>query len=93
MQRFFLNVRHGAAIEAPDEDGAEFEGIEQAYLAAFKSAQELWQELLRRHEDPRPYTYEITNAAGIVLMELSFSEVLEACHPRDGSVHSLSRIG
>jgi uncharacterized protein DUF6894 len=62
--------------------GANFESVEAAYLEAFESVQELWPMLLEDRRDPREYAFEITNCAGVVLMELPFSEPLDNC--RDG---------
>jgi hypothetical protein len=64
---------------APDDDGAEFASIEEAYLESFKGAQELWPELLRNRQDPRQYVYNITDSDGAVLMELPFAEIVECC--------------
>ena len=64
---------------APDDDGAEFASIEEAYLESFRGAQELWPELLRNRQDPRQYAFEITDRDGAVLMELPFAEIVECC--------------
>jgi hypothetical protein len=79
VQRFFLNLRRGEVSVAPDDDGAEFASIEEAYLESFKGAQELWPELLRNRQDPRQYAYHITDSDGAVLMELPFAEIVECC--------------
>lgn len=80
MQRFHLHLRQGEALACPDDEGAAFDNLEAAYLEAFHSAQELWPILLEDRRDPRRYVFEITNSAGAVLIELPFSELLEACH-------------
>jgi hypothetical protein len=64
---------------APDDEGAVFASIEEAYLETFKGAQELWPELLRNRQDPSQYAYDITDGDGAVLMELPFAEVVECC--------------
>ena len=79
MQRFYLHLRRGEMAVAPDDDGAEFASIEEAYLETFKGAQELWLELLRDRQDPRQYVYDITDGDGAVLMELPFAEIVESC--------------
>jgi hypothetical protein len=79
VQRFYLNLRRGDLTVAPDDEGADFASIEEAYLESFKGAQELWPELLRNRQDPRQYTYEITDGCGAVLMELPFAEIVECC--------------
>jgi len=79
VQRFYLNLRRGETAVAPDDDGAEFASIEEAYLESFRGAQELWPELLRNRHDPRQYAFEITDRDGAVLMELPFAEIVECC--------------
>jgi hypothetical protein len=79
VQRFYLNLRRGDLTVAPDDEGADFASIEEAYLESFKGAAELWPELLRNRQDPRQYTYEITDRCGAVLMELPFAEIVECC--------------
>ena len=79
MQRFYLNLPRGETSVAPDDDGAEFASIEEAYLESFKGAQELWPELLRNRRDPRQYAYDITDSDGAVLMELPLAEIVECC--------------
>jgi hypothetical protein len=81
VARYHLHIRKGQVLECEDKDGAEFASLEDAYLEAFASAQELWDELLRGHHDPRQYTFVIAGADGAALTELSFQEVLESCHP------------
>ena len=81
MQRFYLNLYRGKALAAPDDEGAEFASIEDAFLEAFSSAQELWPEFLRKRQDPREYAFHIADARGVVLMEVPFAEVLESCRP------------
>jgi hypothetical protein len=79
VQRFFLNLRRGEMTAAPDDEGADFASIEEAYLESFKGAQELWPELLRNRQDPRQYAFDITDSEGAVLMELPFPEIVECC--------------
>jgi hypothetical protein len=81
VQRLHLNLRQGEILVAPDHEGAEFASIEEAFLEAFRGAQELWSELLRDRQDPRRYAYEITDARGVILMEVPFVEILESCRP------------
>jgi hypothetical protein len=64
---------------APDDEGAVFASIEEAYLETFKGARELWPELLRNRQDPSQYAYDITDGDGAVLMELPFAEIVECC--------------
>ena len=78
MPRFHLHLT-GLRWTAPDDEGAEFECIEHAYLEAFKSAQEVWRELLLQREDPRACAFEIADGAGALLMTVPLTEVLDAC--------------
>jgi hypothetical protein len=79
VQRFYFNLRRGEIIVAPDDEGADFASIEEAYLESFKGAKELWPELLRNRQDPRQYAYDITDKDGVVLMELPLAEIVECC--------------
>jgi hypothetical protein len=79
VQRFYLNLRRGETSVAPDDEGADFASIEEAYLESFKGAQELWPELLRHRQDPRQYAFEITDRDGAVVMELPFAEIVDSC--------------
>jgi hypothetical protein len=79
MQRYYLHIRQAGVLVFPDDEGADFESVEAAYLEAFESAQELWPILLEGRRDPRGYSFEITNDAGGVLMEVPFSELLDNC--------------
>ena len=79
MQRYHLHIRQAGVLVSPDDQGAEFESVEAAYLEAFESARELWPILLEDRRDPRRYSFEITNSAAVVLMEVPFSELLDNC--------------
>src|SRR5262249_12700314 len=71
----------GPRSVVPDEEGAEFESLEHAYLEAFKGARDLWRELLLRRQDPRAFSFEITDVSGSPLMTVPLSEVLDTCRP------------
>lgn len=81
MQRFYLNLRRGETLVAPDHEGAEFSSIEAAFLEVFRGAKELWPELLLNRQDPRQYAYQIADRGGMVLMDVPFVEILESCRP------------
>lgn len=83
MARFHLHLI-GPRGAYPDEEGGEFESAEHAYLEVFKSAQEIWHELLLKLEDPRSFVFHITDAAGTSIVTVPFTEVLDACR---GSPH------
>jgi hypothetical protein len=80
MPRYHLNLA-GPRTVVPDEEGAEFESLEHAYLEAFKGARDLWRELLLRRQDPRAFSFEITDVSGSPLMTVPLSEVLDTCRP------------
>lgn len=81
MQRYYFHLRKSGVREIEDEEGAGFACLEDAYLEAFKGAQELSQVLMRERRDPSGYAYEIVAGNGVVLMDLPFSEVLDIGHP------------
>jgi hypothetical protein len=96
MPRYYLHLKDlDGAVVADDADGADFEGVEQAFLAAFDGARELWGLFLRDRLDPRRHLYEITDATGEVLMTLPFAEILDSCRRAHGhpirSVESCER--
>jgi hypothetical protein len=79
--RFYLHIRKGEVLECEDNEGAEFPALEDAYLEAFASAQELWNALIRNRRDPRQFAFVITGADGVALTELPFGEILDTCRP------------
>jgi hypothetical protein len=81
MARYYLHIRKGEVLECDDKDGAEFATLEDAYLEAFASAQELCNDLIRKHRDPRQFAFVIAGADGVALTELPFAEILDSCHP------------
>jgi Domain of unknown function (DUF6894) len=81
MARYYLHIRRGEALECEDKHGAEFAGLEHAYLEAFASAQELWNDFIRKQRDPRQFAFVITGADGVALTELPFGEILDTCRP------------
>ena len=87
MPRYHLKLKNleGRTI-ADDEDGADFESVEQAFMAAFEGARELWGLFLLDRVDPRRHVYELTDAAGEVMFTLPFTEILDSC--RSVRVHS-----
>ena len=81
MTRCYFNFRQGSFYSA-DEEGCDFENVEDAYLAAVSAAQDMWRELLIQREDPLLCAFEVTDSYGRDLFCLPFSEVLEACRHR-----------
>ena len=52
MARYYLHIWKGEVLECEDKEGAEVASLEDAYLEAFASAQELWNDLIRKRRDP-----------------------------------------
>jgi hypothetical protein len=78
MSRYFFNFRQ-SDVYSVDEEGCDFDDLDQAYLGAFRAAQEMWRELLIARQDPRQCAFDITDSAGTSLILLPFTEVLDAC--------------
>lgn len=81
MPRYFFDFCQGPD-RCADADGSEFANVEQAYLEAFRGAQDMWSELLRQRRDPRRCTFEVRNKARELLFVLPFQEVMDSCHDR-----------
>src|SRR5690242_12608978 len=81
MPRFFFDFRQGGHL-VPDSEGIEFADAEQAYLEAFKTAQDMWSELLKQRHDPRRCYFEVRGAAGDLLFIFPFQEVVDSCTDR-----------
>jgi hypothetical protein len=77
--RFYFHFRDQGKLSI-DDVGMDYTSLEAAYLDAFAAARDMWHERLVEQHDPRDCAFEITDAAGRVLMTLPFAEVLEACH-------------
>ena len=84
MNRFFFNFREGRN-HSHDEEGSDFETLEEAYLDIYATIQEMWGELLAQHRDPRTCAFEITDPGGVLLIDVPFVEVLDACGPGEAS--------
>jgi hypothetical protein len=78
MAKFYFHFRQYSAL-THDEQGSEFDSVEDAYLSAFRAAQEMWHELLLERQDPRSCSFEVVDADGSLLFVLPFMEVLDAC--------------
>jgi hypothetical protein len=81
MRRFFFDFRE-ADDRYPDTVGTDFANVEEAYLEAFKAAQEMWGELLKQRRDPRRCCFEVRNEDDDGLFVLPFQEVLDCCRNR-----------
>ncbi len=56
--------------------------MERAYLEAFKSAQEMWSELLKQRRDPRLCFFEVRGMEGDLLFIFPLQEVVDSCTDR-----------
>ena len=77
MPRFFFHHRGGPKGLSLDEIGVSLPDAEAAYLEAFQAAKDMGQEWLSKGCDPRPYAFEVVNAAGEPVLDLPFSEALD----------------
>jgi len=75
MTRYFFHIRDGDKL-LEDFDGTELPDLRAAVADARMSAQEIMGERLKRGLDPIHRSFEITNAEGLVLATLPFSDVL-----------------
>ena len=89
MQRFFFDFCQGTE-RCPDAEGTEFANVEQAYLEAFKAAQDMWSEFLRQRQDPRRCVFEVRNDQRELLFALPFHEVMDSCRDREPPCTSAS---
>ena len=78
MQRFFFDFRE-ADDRVPDAEGTELANVDEAYLEAFRAAQEMWSELLTQRRDPHRCRFEVRSADAVVLFVLPFHEILDSC--------------
>ena len=75
MPHFFFNYTSGGATSV-DDVGAEFSSLEAAYLDTCKTALVIAFEKLGARQDPTTDSFEITDDAQNLLMQVPFSEVL-----------------
>ncbi|WP_262273177.1 MULTISPECIES: DUF6894 family protein [Microvirga] len=77
MPRFYFHLKGDPEGVSPDESGVVLPDADAAYLEAFRAAGDMAQEWLREGRNPRRYAFEIVDAAGDLILELPFSEVLD----------------
>lgn len=82
----FFDFRQGND-RAVDTEGTEFPDSEQAYLEAFRAAEDMWSDLLRQRQDPRRCSFDVCDGQRNILFTLPFQEVLDSC--RDSQPKSL----
>lgn len=75
MTRYFFGLVDETGL-SPDDMGADFPTLEDAYLEACHAALEISFEMLRERRDPTDLRFEITDRFGRLLMEVPFAEVL-----------------
>jgi hypothetical protein len=87
MPRFFFHLRSPGKY-SKDDVGSDFLDVEHAYLDAHQCALEMSFEMLRDHQDPHHFQFDITDEEGGLLLDLPFSEVLRpgARHMRHNSI-------
>ncbi len=77
MSRFFFHLC-GPSGFSRDEEGVEFETLEDAYLDLWKAAVEMSVDALRQHRDATRDRFELWDQQGQFLLDLPFSEVMKA---------------
>lgn len=87
MAKFYFHFREGELL-SPDDQGSDFPDVEEAYLSAFHTAQEMWRDLLVERRDPRRCSFEVNDAQGRTLFVLPFMEILEACRTNAAKTES-----
>jgi|SRR5215469_4216962 len=81
MAKFYFHFRQSGEL-FPDEEGIEFSSFEDAYLSAFRAAQDMWRELLIERRDPRHCSFEVVDSNQQLMFVLPFMEILESCKKR-----------
>jgi len=77
MPLFFFHLRTPSCLEE-DELGLELDDVETAYLDACRAFPPMATDLLDCGHEPLGCSFEITNGAGELLMEVPFSEAISA---------------
>lgn len=80
MPYFYCHL-HGPCGCERDEVGLEFSGLEAVYLDVCRAILDMSADLARSGHDPMPYAFEIVDAAGVLLMEVPFREMLSKGRP------------
>jgi len=79
MPHFYFHLRSPAGLTR-DKFGQDFDDLEAAYLEACLTIPDMGADLVKRRRNPLPYTFEIANEAGQLLMDVPFSEMLDKGH-------------
>ncbi len=76
MPRFYFGLVDETGL-SPDEFGVELDSIEAAYLEGCRAALEISFDRLAKRRSPAGLHFEISDAKGLVVLELPFAEVLD----------------
>ncbi|WP_336490633.1 DUF6894 family protein [Methylobacterium nigriterrae] len=75
MPCYYFHLRTAAGLQR-DEEGLAFPSLEAAYLDVCRAVTTMGAELVQRGQNPTRHVFEITDAAGRLLMKVPFSEML-----------------
>lgn len=75
MSLYYFHLWDGDACER-DEVGLECRDAEEAFMQAFRAAQDGWIDQILARTDPRALRFEVTDVGGNTLFELPFMEVV-----------------
>lgn len=76
MPRFYFHLRCPSGLDR-DEIGLDLDGVEAAYLEACAAIPAIAAELCEQRANPHRHAFEIVDAAGTLLMDVPFAEVLD----------------
>ena len=84
MPHFFFNLAGKDGFYSADEDGLAFRDVEEAYPDLHRAILDMSFDMLRTRRDPSSFRFEVTDHAGVVVLDVSFLEVLRpGGMPRD----------
>ncbi|MGD9968166.1 MAG: hypothetical protein AB7T59_16725 [Hyphomonadaceae bacterium] len=75
MGQYYFHLWSGDRYQ-PDEIGLDLANAEEAYIQAFRAAQDGWIEMVRAGVNPRRHRFDVVDEAGQMLFELPFLEVI-----------------
>ena len=76
MPKFHFNLISDSGGFTPDEVGLEFDTLDDAYLDVFRAILDISFDMLKARKDPHNHSFNIADPAGVVLLEVPFSEAL-----------------
>lgn len=77
MNRYFFHLRHADVIVA-DEEGDEFDSLDEAKSSAVDAVRELVADLIKRGESVNDDYMDVTDEGGRQYFSVSFLEVVKA---------------